>query len=106
MLKESSASDIESRVTAQERSDGKHSPVVVENEAAGHGEILSANKRSIFGRMNLYLARFQVEARGIERVPEDERVDTSLTHAATVVSKNSPRPPILLGSSRMDTARE
>lgn len=94
MLKDQLASDIEASMTTEERSNGKLSPVVVEQEAAGRGEILSADRRTLFGRMNLYLARFLVEARGIERVPEDQRVDTSLTNAATVVSTNpySPQP--------------
>lgn len=73
-------------MTAEEQTSGKHTPVLSEQEAAGPGEILSVNDRTLLGRINLFMSRFHVEARGIERVPEDERVDTSPTNAATVVS--------------------
>ena len=38
-----------------------------------------------YGKINLFGTKLHVEARGIERVPEDERTDTSLSNAAIVV---------------------
>lgn len=86
MTKSSSSGDVEANVMAEEHLSGKNSPVVHGVEPVMPGDILSVNDRTFFGRINLYLARYQVEARGIERVSEDERTDTSVSNAATVVS--------------------
>lgn len=91
-------------MTAEEQTSDKHAPVLSEQEAAGPGEILSANDRTLLGRINLFMARFHVETRGIERVPEDERIDTSLSNAATVVSTVVPTPPTSPGGQD-ETAR-
>lgn len=82
------ASDTEAQ--ANGLSDGKNM-VPSEQETTEVGEILAANERTTLGRITLYLSGFQVESRGIERVPEDERYDTSVTNAATVVSTGVPR---------------
>jgi hypothetical protein len=92
MSQHSYPSDLEAKMTAAEQTSSKHAPVLLDQEVAGPGEILSANDRTLFGRINLYMARFQVEARGIERVPDDERVDKTLSNAATVVSTIYPLP--------------
>jgi hypothetical protein len=40
----------------------------------------------LFAKMHRLAGRFGVEQRGIERVPENERTDTSLINVGTMVS--------------------
>ena len=83
MDKTSSSADVEANVTA----DGdKNSSVMIGRDPAVPGEVVSASDRTIFGQINLYMAKYQVEARGIERVSEEDRIDTAVSNAATVVS--------------------
>lgn len=54
----------------------------VPGEAFVHGD-------TFYAKVQRLAARFHVEQRGIERVPEDERDDTSLLNVGTMVGSTS-----------------
>lgn len=84
-MRNDSVSDVESG-SPKTKEPNNNTTVLLENTSeAETGEVFLADN-TLYGRINRFVSKFKVEARGIERVPEDERVDTSLSHAATVVS--------------------
>lgn len=63
---------------------------VAEDGAVHSGELIKGN--SLSARAQRFASKFGVEARGIERVPNDERTDGSLSQIATLVRfDDSPR---------------
>ncbi len=54
--------------------------VAIPGETFMHGETL-------YAKVQRLAARFHVEQRGIERIPEDERHDTSLLNVGTMVNR-------------------
>ncbi|KAG4216924.1 hypothetical protein PC116_g34595, partial [Phytophthora cactorum] len=50
---------------------------------AVHGQDLSAGE-SVYAKLQRFAGKFGVEQRGIERVPSDERTDSSLTQVGTL----------------------
>lgn len=54
------------------------------NDGAVHGETFVQGD-TLYAKIQRFAARFHVEQRGIERVPEDERDDTSLLNVGTMV---------------------
>ena len=59
-------------------------PVYVDEAPAVAGEVFVQGE-SPYAKTQRFVARFGVEPRGIERVPEDERTDTNLVKVGTVV---------------------
>ena len=57
----------------------------VPREAFTSGNSLYASLQRVAGRLG-------VEQRGIERVPEEEKTDTNMSHAGTLVSHLPPHP--------------
>ena len=47
---------------------------------------------SLYARLQRVAGRLGVEQRGIERVPEEEKTDTNMSHAGTLVSHLPPHP--------------
>lgn len=69
--------------------DEKHrSSIVPDETGAVHGETFVTGN-SFYARFQRLVTRFGVEARGIERVPEDERTDKNTFKVGTMVSTNA-----------------
>lgn len=51
---------------------------------AVHGRELTAGE-SVYAKLQRFAGKFGVEQRGIERVPSDERTDSSMTQVGTLV---------------------
>lgn len=49
---------------------------------------------SIYAKIQRIAGKLGVEQRGIERVPEEEKTDTSMSHAGTLVCRAPARPPL------------
>ena len=64
--------------------DEKRLPVYADETGAVHGESFVAGD-STYHKVQRFAARYKIEARGIERVPEDERTDENLHKVGTMV---------------------
>jgi hypothetical protein len=73
--------DVES---GEKRGSVSDSPVFEDNGAAIPGEAFVVGD-SLYARTQRFAAKFNIELRGIERVPEDERTDTNLRSVGTMV---------------------
>ena len=63
----------------------KHrSSIIPDDSGAVHGESF-VHGDGMYARLQRLVTRFGVEARGIERVPEDERTDKSTMKVGTMV---------------------
>lgn len=62
-----------------------HSAAIVDDQGAVPGEAFE-HGTGIIAKMHRLAGRFGVEQRGIERVPENERTDTSILNVGTMVS--------------------
>ena len=62
----------------------KGSPVYNPDAPAVSGDIFITGD-SLYAKIQRAVSKFGVEPRGIERVPEDERTDTNLMKAGTMV---------------------
>ena len=60
------------------------SSIAPDQSGAVHGEVFTAGN-STYAKLQRLATRFGVEARGIERVPEDERTDKSTLKVGTMV---------------------
>lgn len=69
-------------------SDEKRLPVYADETGAVPGESFVIGN-SIYHRIQRFAARYNIEARGIERVPEDERTDENLHKVGTMVRSSS-----------------
>lgn len=69
----------------------------VGDENAVHKDEFTAGD-SLYAKLQRFAGRFGVEQRGIERVPSDERTDTSLSKVGTLVG--SPTTPSSSGAPR------
>lgn len=58
--------------------------VYADDSTITHGETFVTGD-SLYARLQRLAGRFGVEQRGIERVPESERTDSSLSNVATMV---------------------
>jgi hypothetical protein len=56
------------------------------DEGVVHGETF-VQGNTLYAKLQRLAAKFHVEQRGIERVPEDERYDTSLLNVGTMVGR-------------------
>ncbi len=66
-------------------SDEKHrSSIVPDETGAVSGEVFTAGNTT-YAKLQRMATKFGVEARGIERVPEDERTDKSTLKVGTMV---------------------
>ena len=64
--------------------DEKHrSSIVPDESGAVHGEVFTTGDTT-YAKLQRFATRFGVEARGIERVPEDERTDKSTLKVGTM----------------------
>ena len=67
----------------------KHrSSIVPDDSGAVHGESF-VHGTGLYAKLQRIATRFGVEARGIERVPEDERTDTSTVKVGTMVWRST-----------------
>lgn len=57
----------------------------VGDEGAVHAETFVVGD-SMYAKIQRYASKFGVEARGIERVPSDERTDSNMSKIGTMVS--------------------
>ena len=64
--------------------DRHRSSVMADDSGAVRGEVFTTGN-SPYAKMQRFATRFGVEARGIERVPEDERTDKSTVKVGTMV---------------------
>lgn len=74
----------EVNVVDQEKQTASDSGYEVNNDGAVAAETFLVGD-SFFARAQRFAAKFGVEARGIERVPENERSDTTLHQIGTMV---------------------
>ncbi len=65
-------------------SDEKRLPVYADETGAVPGESFVTGN-STYHSIQRFAARYRIEARGIERVPEDERTDENLHKVGTMV---------------------
>ena len=72
-------------MTDMEKQDGLSTGSQVSNGAIPGETFVQGN--STYAKIQRLAAKFHVEQRGIERVPEDERDDTSLLNVGTMVSR-------------------
>ena len=76
---EKAAYDIEYHATEE-----KHrSSIIPDESGAVHGEVFTAGNTK-YAKIQRLVTRFGVEARGIERVPEDERTDKTVWKVGTM----------------------
>ena len=66
------------------KKDQYHSVISPEESGAVHGESFVAGD-TLYHKLQRIAGRFGVEQRGIERVPADERTDTSTSKVGTMV---------------------
>lgn len=64
--------------------DRHHSSIMPDESGAVRGEVFTTGN-STYAKIQRFATRFGVEARGIERVPEDERTDKSTVKVGTMV---------------------
>lgn len=67
-----------------EKEDGVRTGSYVDEGAVPGETFVQGN--TLYAKVQRLAARFHVEQRGIERVPEDERFDNSLLNVGTMVS--------------------
>ena len=65
-------------------SDEKRLPIYADENGAVHGESFVTGDAT-YNKIQRFAARYKIEARGIERVPEDERTDENLHKVGTMV---------------------
>jgi hypothetical protein len=82
--KEKNTHDIE---LVEQHSSHTDSPTLDNNAAAIQGESFIIGD-SLYARIQRAAAKFNIELRGIERVPEDERTDSNLRTVGTMVCMN------------------
>lgn len=59
-------------------------------DAVAVPNVVFTEGNSTYAKMQRFAGKFNIEQRGIERVPEDERTDTSLANVGTLVRHESP----------------
>lgn len=64
--------------------EGVHAGTYGADDGAVPGEVFTQGN-SLYAKLQRLAAKFHVEQRGIERVPEDERDDLSLLNVGTMV---------------------
>ena len=69
--------------------DASTGPSCAADASAVPGEAF-ASGNSLYARLQRAAGRLGVEQRGIERVPEEDKTDTSMSHAGTLVSRARP----------------
>lgn len=77
--------DVENGAAEKEQGQGECSSTeYTGDEGAVHAETFIIGD-SLYARAQRFATRFGVEARGIERVPSDERTDTGMSKIGTLV---------------------
>ena len=82
--------DIEQHSPSDRYSAGKDLPTFYTDATTGVPGKSFEIGNSLYARLQRSVGKYGVEQRGIERVPEDERTDTSLAKVGTMVSPISP----------------
>lgn len=77
--------DYEAASSSPHGTDPEKGPAFYTSEAPAVPEGVFVTGESLYARIQRTVAKFGVEPRGIERVPEDERTDTNLVKVGTVV---------------------
>lgn len=76
--------DIEQNSPVDRYSDDKPLPIDTEATTGVPGESFEVGN-SLYAKLQRAVGKYGVEQRGIERVPEDERTDSSLVKVGTMV---------------------
>ena len=77
--------DVESGSQPHEYTKDKHG-VLVDETGAVHSEMFTYGDTT-YAKLQRFAGKFNIEQRGIERVPEDERTDTGLSKIGTLVRR-------------------
>jgi hypothetical protein len=77
--------DVESGVVEKHSQGENSSSEYIGDEGAVHAETFIIGD-SLYARLQRFATKFGVEARGIERVPSDERTDSGMSKIGTLVS--------------------
>lgn len=70
--------------TADVEKQARHSQLYTPDNVAVPKEAFTEGN-TLYAKIQRFAGRFNIEQRGIERVPEDERTDTSLAKVGTMV---------------------